>query len=117
MMYGCQWEDRSGAVDAFCQYGYDGEDFVTFDIENNRFIATTPQSLITKHKWDNNQGLITTYKQYFTQECIDWLKKYVGYGKSTVQRKGIALTTTLQWRISVILLKNDLIYSLFRYST
>lgn len=89
-MYGCQWDDDSGATSGFQQYGYDGEDFVSFDLNNMRFIATVSQGLITKHNWDNNRGLLETSKQYFNQICIDWLKKYVQYGRSTLERKGIA---------------------------
>ncbi|KAJ8335316.1 hypothetical protein SKAU_G00409550, partial [Synaphobranchus kaupii] len=32
-----------GATGGFEQYGYDGEDFLIFDLKNLRFISPTPQ--------------------------------------------------------------------------
>lgn len=89
-MYGCQWDDVSEAVNGLEQYGYDGEDFISLDFKNMRYIASAPEALISKHKWDNNPAYLASDKQYFTQICIEWLKKYVQYGKSSLERKGIA---------------------------
>ncbi|XP_071223699.1 major histocompatibility complex class I-related gene protein-like [Salvelinus alpinus] len=85
-MYGCEWDDESGATEGFYQFGYDGEDFLAFDLKTTKWIAPTPQAVITKHKWDSNTADNEYKKNYFTQECIDWLKKYVDYGKSTLMR-------------------------------
>uniref|UniRef100_A0A8C4H2Y7 MHC class I-like antigen recognition-like domain-containing protein n=1 Tax=Dicentrarchus labrax TaxID=13489 RepID=A0A8C4H2Y7_DICLA len=87
-MYGCEWDDESNEVNGFMQWGYDGEDFVAFDLKTETYIAPTPQAVITKHKWDNNRALIAQTKQYLTQICIDWLKKYVDYGRSSLLRTG-----------------------------
>ncbi|XP_062385726.1 BOLA class I histocompatibility antigen, alpha chain BL3-6-like isoform X2 [Sardina pilchardus] len=95
-MYGCQWDDKSGATDGFDQWGYDGEDFVILDLKNLQVIATTPESVITKHKWENNRGWIETERNYFTTLCLDWLKKYVQYGSSTLERKVRPEVTLLQ---------------------
>lgn len=93
-MYGCQWDDKTGTVDAFDNWGYDGEDFVTLDLKNLRYIATTPESLVTKHKWDNDKGFLANQKQYYTQICPEWLKKYVQYGRSTIEKKGTTAHNT-----------------------
>ncbi|XP_064839799.1 class I histocompatibility antigen, F10 alpha chain [Oncorhynchus masou masou] len=86
VMYGCEWDDENGATEGFEQYGYDGEDFIAFDLKTTKWIAPTPQAVITKHKWDSNTARNEQMKNYYTQECIDWLKKYVDYGKSTLMR-------------------------------
>ena len=93
-MYGCQWDDESGDVDGYKQFGYDGEDFVTMDLKNQRYIASKPQAVITKHKWDKNKGLLESDKQYFTHTCIEWVKKYLQYGNSTLGRTGTAADNT-----------------------
>ncbi|XP_034150579.1 BOLA class I histocompatibility antigen, alpha chain BL3-7-like [Esox lucius] len=85
-MYGCEWDETTGVTDGFRQYGYDGEDFVTFDTKTSTWIAPTPEAVITKHKWDNNKALIESWKNYYTQICIEWLKKYVDYGKNSLMR-------------------------------
>uniref|UniRef100_A0A3Q1GNM3 MHC class I-like antigen recognition-like domain-containing protein n=1 Tax=Acanthochromis polyacanthus TaxID=80966 RepID=A0A3Q1GNM3_9TELE len=87
-MYGCEWDDEIDEVNAYDQWGYDGEDFVSFDLKTETFIAPTPQAVITKHKWDNNRGFIAQQKNYYTQICPEWLKKYVNYGRSSLMRKG-----------------------------
>lgn len=87
-MYGCEWDDETDEVNAFNQFGYDGEDFVAFDLKTDTFIAPTPQALITKHKWDNNKPYVAQKKEYCTRICPEWLKKYVKYGKSSLMRTG-----------------------------
>ncbi|XP_031600229.1 major histocompatibility complex class I-related gene protein-like [Oreochromis aureus] len=85
-MYGCEWDDETDEVNAFNQFGYDGEDFVAFDLKTDTFIAPTPQALITKHKWDNNKAYVAQKKEYCTRICPEWLKKYVKFGKSSLMR-------------------------------
>ncbi|CDQ96788.1 unnamed protein product [Oncorhynchus mykiss] len=85
-MYGCEWDDEAGVTEGFDQYGYDGEDFIAFDLKTTKWIAPTPQAVITKHKWDSNTARNEQNKNYYTQICIEWLKKYVDYGKSTLMR-------------------------------
>ncbi|KAM9447092.1 class I histocompatibility antigen, F10 alpha chain-like [Clarias gariepinus] len=85
-MYGCELDDN-GTTRGYMQYGYDGEDFVTFDLKTLTWIAATPQAVTTKNKWDQNSRRINIYKSYFEKECIEWLKKYVSYGRETLERK------------------------------
>uniref|UniRef100_A0A4W5P9M4 Ig-like domain-containing protein n=1 Tax=Hucho hucho TaxID=62062 RepID=A0A4W5P9M4_9TELE len=85
-MYGCEWDDETRATEGSDQFGYDGEDFIAFDLKTLKWIAPTPQAVITKHKWDSNTALNERNKNYYTQTCIEWLKKYVDYGKSTLMR-------------------------------
>lgn len=87
-MYGCEWDDDTADVTGFNQYGYDGEDFLWFDLRTGTWIAPRPQSVDTKMKWDHNKLFLEADKQYLTHECADWLKKYLEYGKSSLQRTG-----------------------------
>ena len=93
-MYGCQWDDESGDVDGSDQYGYDGEDWISLDLKNLRFIASKPQAVISKDKWDKDRAKFDIRKHYYTQTCIDWLKKYLQYGSSTLGRTGTAAHNT-----------------------
>ncbi|XP_056255597.1 class I histocompatibility antigen, F10 alpha chain-like [Seriola aureovittata] len=87
-MVGCEWDDETGEVKGYDQHGYDGEDFIAFDLKTKTWIAPTPQAVITKHKWDNNNAWIAQAEQYLNQICPDWLKKYVNYGRSSLLRTG-----------------------------
>ncbi|KAG7457582.1 hypothetical protein MATL_G00228650 [Megalops atlanticus] len=86
-MYGCEWDDETGTTEGYDSYGYDGEDFISFELENMRWITPLPQGFVTKNKWDSDRAWNEQLKSYLSQICIDWLKKYVGYGRSTLERK------------------------------
>ncbi|KAF3707115.1 Class I histocompatibility antigen [Channa argus] len=85
-IFGCDWDDETDEVTAYDQYGYDGEDFIAFDVKTETFIAPTPEAVITKNKLDNNRANTAQMKNYFTQICPEWVKKYVNYGSRSLLR-------------------------------
>uniref|UniRef100_A0A667XSC6 Ig-like domain-containing protein n=1 Tax=Myripristis murdjan TaxID=586833 RepID=A0A667XSC6_9TELE len=95
-MYGCEWDDETGVTNGFYQFGYDGEDFIAFDLRTKTWIAPTPQAVITKHEWDRDADQNERWKNYLTQECIDWLKKYLDYGRSSLLRTELPSVSLLQ---------------------
>ncbi|XP_051728352.1 major histocompatibility complex class I-related gene protein-like [Ctenopharyngodon idella] len=86
IMYGCEWDDQTGETDGFRQYGYDGEDFLSLDLKEMRWITPVPQGVPTVHKWNNDRADLEGRKHYFSTVCIEWLKKYLEYGKSSLQK-------------------------------
>uniref|UniRef100_A0A8C6UFL0 Ig-like domain-containing protein n=1 Tax=Neogobius melanostomus TaxID=47308 RepID=A0A8C6UFL0_9GOBI len=95
-MYGCEWDDETGEVRGYEQYGFDGEDFIVLDLETETWIAPIQEAFITKLKWEKDKANTAYLKNYFTQECPQWLKKYVGYGKSTLMRTVLPSISLLQ---------------------
>ncbi|XP_070995127.1 class I histocompatibility antigen, F10 alpha chain-like [Oncorhynchus clarkii lewisi] len=85
-MYGCTWDDETGFTEGFHHIGYDGQDLLTFDVKTATWIALVPQALHSKMKWEMDLSGIESKKSYLTQDCIEWLKKYLDYGKTTLQR-------------------------------
>uniref|UniRef100_A0A8C7X3R4 Ig-like domain-containing protein n=1 Tax=Oryzias sinensis TaxID=183150 RepID=A0A8C7X3R4_9TELE len=97
-MYGCEWDDETGEVKGYRQYGYDGEDFIVYDLKMESWTAPKQQAEITKHKWENDKDFMAFLKNYLSQECPEWLKKYVNDGRSSLMRKG-KLTLTSHFAI------------------
>uniref|UniRef100_A0A669ELZ7 Ig-like domain-containing protein n=1 Tax=Oreochromis niloticus TaxID=8128 RepID=A0A669ELZ7_ORENI len=95
-MYGCEWDDETNEVDGYEQFGYDGEDFIIFDLQTETWVAPKRQAVITKHKWDSNKAFITSVKNYYTQICPEWLKKYLNYGRSSLLRTVLPSVSLLQ---------------------
>uniref|UniRef100_A0AAQ4S6W3 Ig-like domain-containing protein n=2 Tax=Gasterosteus aculeatus TaxID=69293 RepID=A0AAQ4S6W3_GASAC len=85
-MYGCEWDDETNEVKGYNQYGYDGEDFISFDLQTEQWIAPKQQAVITKQKWDQNRADKAHWKNYLTHVCPEWLKKYLNYGRSSLMR-------------------------------
>nr|XP_024654132.1 class I histocompatibility antigen, F10 alpha chain [Maylandia zebra] len=94
-MCGCEW-DETGEVSGYMQYGYDGEDFISFDLKDQTWVAPKQQAEITKNKLDSDRATITQWKNYLTQECPEWLKKYVTYGRSSLMRTDLPSVSLLQ---------------------
>ncbi|XP_067335280.1 major histocompatibility complex class I-related gene protein-like isoform X3 [Channa argus] len=83
-MYGCEWDDETGEISGLNQFGYDGEDFIIFDLKTETWIAPKQQGFITKQKLDRSKVVAEQTHHYFTQTCPDWLKTYVNYGKTSL---------------------------------
>uniref|UniRef100_A0A8C5BL88 Ig-like domain-containing protein n=1 Tax=Gadus morhua TaxID=8049 RepID=A0A8C5BL88_GADMO len=83
---GCEWDDEDDSTDGYEQHGYDGEDFIVFDLYTLTWVAAVPQAVPTKQRWDQDRADLQNKKNYYTKECVDWLKKFLAYGKSTLQR-------------------------------
>ncbi|KAL7839168.1 hypothetical protein SRHO_G00258260 [Serrasalmus rhombeus] len=84
-MYGCELHDGGTRI-VYEQYGYDGEDFLSLDLKTLTWTAANAKAVTTKQKWDG-LGEAARQRAYLENECIDWLQKYVEYGRSTLERK------------------------------
>ncbi|XP_029976875.1 class I histocompatibility antigen, F10 alpha chain-like [Salarias fasciatus] len=95
-MYGCEWDDETDEVKGYDRHGYDGEDFIILDLKTETWIAPVQQAVPSKHKWENNKAELAYWKHYLTTECVDWLKKYVEFGRSSLMRKDLPSVSLLQ---------------------
>uniref|UniRef100_A0A8C2GK67 Ig-like domain-containing protein n=1 Tax=Cyprinus carpio TaxID=7962 RepID=A0A8C2GK67_CYPCA len=81
-----KWDDQTGEKNGFDQFGYDGEDFVSLDWKEGRFISPVQQGLPTVQKWNDESGFLGSDKNYLGTLCIESLQKYVQYRKSSLQK-------------------------------
>nr|QER90619.1 MHC class I alpha antigen [Acipenser dabryanus] len=94
-MYGCELDD-DGTKRGFTQYGFDGKDFLILDTDTMTYVAPVMQAVATKQKWDADRGFAQRRKAYLEETCIEWLRKYVQYGRETLERKVPPAVTLLQ---------------------
>ncbi|XP_036454426.1 H-2 class I histocompatibility antigen, Q10 alpha chain-like isoform X2 [Colossoma macropomum] len=85
-MYGCELHDV-GTKTGYMKYGYDGEDFISLDLNTETWTAAHPKAVITKRKWEKTDHYTKFQRAYLENECIAWLQKFVGYGRSSLERK------------------------------
>uniref|UniRef100_A0A493TJ94 Ig-like domain-containing protein n=1 Tax=Anas platyrhynchos platyrhynchos TaxID=8840 RepID=A0A493TJ94_ANAPP len=84
-MYGCDLLE-DGSIRGFDQRGYDGKDFLTFDKDTLTYTAADAAAQITKRKWEEDGSDSAQTKYYLENTCIEWLRKYVSYGKDVLER-------------------------------
>uniref|UniRef100_A0A3B4CIX5 Ig-like domain-containing protein n=1 Tax=Pygocentrus nattereri TaxID=42514 RepID=A0A3B4CIX5_PYGNA len=79
--------DKNGSVTGYFQFNYDGEEFLILDLKTLTWTAAHQKALGTKLKWEA-AGDPHFRKHYLDNDCVDYLRKYVEYGNSTLGRKG-----------------------------
>uniref|UniRef100_A0A668STT0 Ig-like domain-containing protein n=1 Tax=Oreochromis aureus TaxID=47969 RepID=A0A668STT0_OREAU len=92
-MYGCEWDEETGEVKGYRQDGYDGKDFISFDLETETWVAPNEQAARIRQKLDHDWA---QEKKYLKQECPEWLKKYVNYGRSSLMKTDLPSVSLLQ---------------------
>ncbi|XP_075968848.1 major histocompatibility complex class I-related gene protein-like [Anarhichas minor] len=85
-MTGCEWDDETGEVIGFHQYGYDGEDFLVLDLQTMTWTAPRQQAFSTKLIWDADKARLEYDKYHYIHTCPHWLKEYLHYGRNFLQR-------------------------------
>ncbi|XP_064255619.1 class I histocompatibility antigen, F10 alpha chain-like [Passer domesticus] len=83
-VYGCDLLS-DGSVRGFSQDGYDGWDFISFDLESGRFVAADSGAEITRRHWEGT--VAEAWTNYLKHTCPEWLRKYVRCGQRELERK------------------------------
>ncbi|XP_067267648.1 zinc-alpha-2-glycoprotein-like [Chanodichthys erythropterus] len=72
---GCELEklpDGTVNLTVFDEYGFDGEDFISFNSDTMKWIDKNPKAKETKMKWDLHTERIQFIKHYL-KTCTDWI--------------------------------------------
>ncbi|XP_068842148.1 major histocompatibility complex class I-related gene protein isoform X3 [Capricornis sumatraensis] len=89
-MIGCELLD-DGSTTGFLQYAYDGQDFIIFNKDTLSWIAMDNVANIIRRAWEANRHELQYQKNWLEEECIAWLKRFLEYGKDTLQRTEISM--------------------------
>uniref|UniRef100_A0A671SE64 Ig-like domain-containing protein n=1 Tax=Sinocyclocheilus anshuiensis TaxID=1608454 RepID=A0A671SE64_9TELE len=95
-MYGCDWDDETGESRGFDQHGYDGEDLISLDLKEFRYITPVLQGVPTVMKWNNDREQLESLTQYYKYECINWMKKFLNLANTTFRRTEHSKVSLLQ---------------------
>ncbi|KAM3844409.1 major histocompatibility complex class I-related gene protein-like isoform 1-T1 [Vipera latastei] len=98
--YGCELTGNYSKY-GYSQYGYDGRTFLTFDKETLSWVAPEPQAQITKRNWDANVQWSQRNKVYLEKECIEWLEKYLSYGRKEMRLRAEPPVVTVSSKTEV----------------
>ncbi|XP_051727528.1 H-2 class I histocompatibility antigen, K-Q alpha chain-like [Ctenopharyngodon idella] len=75
---GCELEklpDGTVNLTVFDEYGFDGEDFISFKYKTMQWIDKNPKAKETKKKWDR-QTERNQYIKYFFKSCMNWISTF-----------------------------------------
>uniref|UniRef100_A0A803TKZ5 Ig-like domain-containing protein n=1 Tax=Anolis carolinensis TaxID=28377 RepID=A0A803TKZ5_ANOCA len=84
-MYGCELR-KDGSKGGYDQLAYDGRDYISFDKETLTYTAADVPAQNTKRKWEAEPAIAQRNKAYLEDICIEWLQRYLDYGKETLLR-------------------------------
>ncbi|NWV41064.1 HMR1 protein, partial [Grantiella picta] len=76
-----------GSILGYERHGYNGQDFISFDLGSGRFVAAHGAAQFTKRRWESDGITVSVLKNYLEHTCVEVLNKYVGYGRETLERK------------------------------
>nr|XP_029519318.1 BOLA class I histocompatibility antigen, alpha chain BL3-7-like isoform X1 [Oncorhynchus nerka] len=85
-MYGCSRDDETEQTERFGQLGYNGENFLEYDMKTLTWKSRKQQAHFMQDEWNSDISRLDFWKNYFSQTCIDCLKKQVDKGKSTLMK-------------------------------
>ncbi|NXU92502.1 HA1F protein, partial [Xiphorhynchus elegans] len=86
VVYGCDLLS-DGSVRGSDRYGYDGQDFISFELGSKSFVAADGAAQVTKRRWEHEGIEVERWTNYLENICPEWLRKYVGYGQEVLERK------------------------------
>ncbi|XP_042309061.1 major histocompatibility complex class I-related gene protein-like isoform X2 [Sceloporus undulatus] len=85
-MHGCELRE-DGQKGGLSQFGYDGKDFLSLDKQTLTWTAADSKAQVTKRKWEADRVWTQGRATFLEEDCIEWLQKYLHYGKEMLLRK------------------------------
>ncbi|CAM4640272.1 unnamed protein product [Leuciscus chuanchicus] len=82
---GCKLDklpDGSVNLTVFDEYGFDGEDLISFNYDTMQWIDKNPKAKETKKKWDRQTGY-NQFLQSYLKTCTEWISTFNNTNKSS----------------------------------
>ncbi|XP_048059175.1 major histocompatibility complex class I-related gene protein-like isoform X2 [Megalobrama amblycephala] len=82
---GCELEklpDGTVNLTVFDEYGFDGEDFISFNSDTMKWIDKNPKAKEPKEKWDH-QTERNQFIKHYLKNCLQWISTFNNTKKSS----------------------------------
>ncbi|XP_013924309.1 PREDICTED: major histocompatibility complex class I-related gene protein-like [Thamnophis sirtalis] len=79
MIIFCKVEE-DGKRSGHWQYGYDGRDFLYYNMDTSTWIAADMEAQEIKRKWERETAIKQRFTAYMESTCMEWLQKNDRYG-------------------------------------
>uniref|UniRef100_A0A8C3R0M5 Ig-like domain-containing protein n=1 Tax=Cyanoderma ruficeps TaxID=181631 RepID=A0A8C3R0M5_9PASS len=76
-----------GSVRGSSHHGYDGRDFISFELGSRSFVVADGAAEITRRRWEHEGTETERLTNYLKHTCPEWLWKYVRYGQKELEHK------------------------------
>ncbi|KAK7933970.1 hypothetical protein WMY93_004866 [Mugilogobius chulae] len=93
-LFGCDWDDQTDQISRYDQYGFDGEDFISFDFDSETFVARTELASVTKQRWEQDGETVRLTNA--SDQCVKDLKRAVSLGERVLKRTVLPSISFLQ---------------------
>nr|NP_001128822.1 uncharacterized protein LOC100189734 precursor [Pongo abelii]CAH91618.1 hypothetical protein [Pongo abelii] len=84
-MYGCDVGPDGRLLRGYCQFAYDGKDYIALNEDLSSWTAADMAAQITQRKWEAAREA-EQLRPYLEGLCVEWLRRYLESGKETLQR-------------------------------
>nr|CCH22552.1 MHC class I antigen [Pongo pygmaeus] len=84
-MYGCDVGPDGRLLRGYCQFAYDGKDYIALNEDLSSWTAADTAAQITQRKWEAAREA-EQLRAYLEGLCVESLRRYLENGKETLQR-------------------------------
>ncbi|XP_062068243.1 H-2 class I histocompatibility antigen, Q10 alpha chain-like isoform X2 [Lepus europaeus] len=85
-MFGCEVQE-DGSSTSFWQFGFDGQDHLSLDMETLSWVSAEPVAVRTKRWWETEHCYAEYDKAYLEGLCLTSLHRYLELGSQSLTRK------------------------------
>lgn len=85
-MFGCEVQE-DGSSSSFWQFGFDGQDHLSLDVETLSWVSAEPVAVRTKRWWETERCYAEYDKAYLEGLCLTSLHRYLELGSQSLTRK------------------------------
>ncbi|XP_040310270.1 H-2 class I histocompatibility antigen, Q10 alpha chain-like isoform X2 [Herpailurus yagouaroundi] len=84
--FGCEIRE-DGCTSSFWQFGFDGQDHLSLDLETLSWVSAKPVAVQTKRWWETERCYAEYDKAYLEGLCLTSLHRYLELGSQSLTRK------------------------------